>query len=290
MLIDVRARGERTEPDRLPEPKFYHPHPYGQRSTSSSGRVAEPSIPISHGPPITSVERSTFGPTACASSTQATVPVSIPPTIPEAHAPERGTGPIAQCARGALHEPLLAPEPRPAPTFPCQISYDSRTVPTELGRHDRMMPASARVLDLFQSLKASLPQSPSHLQLRYLSHLETGPCRAGRLRCLSMGFALPLLCHSSVHATSRPDTFQCERFPLHRRRSCVVCKFACCSEWCREPMRICSVRTGAPATPNDQSGGPPRGDGSLSDAKKDKCKSFRLEPEPEPGFGDGLLK
>eukprot|EP00439_Symbiodinium_sp_Y106_P061923 s1918_g9.t1 len=41
-------------------------------------------------------------------------------------------------------------------------------------------------------------------------------------------------------------------------------------------------QTGKPAGPNDSGPGAPKGDGSASDAKKAKCKSFRLEPEPEP--------
>ena len=71
-----------------------------------------------------------------------------------------------------------------------------------------------------------------------------------------------------------PDTFQCERctgtFPTHLRRLCVSCKFSCCNDCCREDWQ-----------PNSGPGAQ-RGDGSASDAKKAKCKSFRLEPEPEP--------
>ncbi|CAE7510989.1 JNK, partial [Symbiodinium sp. CCMP2592] len=40
--------------------------------------------------------------------------------------------------------------------------------------------------------------------------------------------------------------------------------------------------TGNPPGPNDSGFGGPKGDGSLSEAKKAKCKSFRLDPEPEP--------
>ena len=46
-------------------------------------------------------------------------------------------------------------------------------------------------------------------------------------------------------------------------------------------MRICVVclEFAAGADPGI---GARKGDGSLSDARKAKCKSFRLEPEPEP--------
>ncbi|CAE7251308.1 JNK [Symbiodinium sp. CCMP2592] len=46
---------------------------------------------------------------------------------------------------------------------------------------------------------------------------------------------------------------------------------------------VCLERqTGNPPGPNDTGFGGPKGDGSLSDAKKAKCKSFRLDAEPEP--------
>ncbi|CAE7291934.1 KCC4 [Symbiodinium sp. CCMP2592] len=68
----------------------------------------------------------------------------------------------------------------------------------------------------------------------------------------------------SIRPPGRPsgsDTFQCERcagtFPTTRQ-------------------------TGNPPGPNDSGFGGPKGDGSLSEAKKAKCKSFRLDPEPEP--------
>eukprot|EP00439_Symbiodinium_sp_Y106_P083105 s519_g22.t3 len=52
------------------------------------------------------------------------------------------------------------------------------------------------------------------------------------------------------------------------------------------PQRICFVclerQTGNPAGPNDSGPGAPKGNGSVNDAKKAKCKLFRLEPEPEP--------
>ena len=56
---------------------------------------------------------------------------------------------------------------------------------------------------------------------------------------------------------------------------------------CRaDPLRICVVclerQTGNPPGPGDSGSGAPKGDGSAGDAKKAKCKSFRLEPEPEP--------
>ena len=55
---------------------------------------------------------------------------------------------------------------------------------------------------------------------------------------------------------------------------------------CRDPLRICVVclerQTGNPSGPGDFGPGASRGDGSAGDAKKAKCKSFRLEPEPEP--------
>ncbi|CAE7255910.1 GABBR2, partial [Symbiodinium sp. CCMP2592] len=97
----------------------------------------------------------------------------------------------------------------------------------------------------------------------------------------------------SIRPTGRPsgnDTFQCERctgtFPTIVRRSCISCRFSCCNGCCRDPLRICLVclerQTGNPPGPNDSGFGGPKGDGSLSEAKKAKCKSFRLDPEPEP--------
>ena len=86
------------------------------------------------------------------------------------------------------------------------------------------------------------------------------------------------------------DTFQCERctgvFSTHLRRLCVSCKFSCCNDCCRDPLRVCVVclerQTDNPSGPGDSGPGASRGDGSASDAKKAKCKSFRLEPESEP--------
>ncbi|CAE7806513.1 JNK [Symbiodinium sp. CCMP2592] len=97
----------------------------------------------------------------------------------------------------------------------------------------------------------------------------------------------------SIRPSGRPsgnDTFQCERctgtFPTIVRRSCISCRFSCCNGCCRDPLRICLVclerQTGNPPGPNDSGFGGPKGDGSLSEAKKAKCKSFRLDPEPEP--------
>ncbi|CAE7775556.1 JNK [Symbiodinium sp. CCMP2592] len=97
----------------------------------------------------------------------------------------------------------------------------------------------------------------------------------------------------SIRPSGRPsgnDTFQCERctgtFPTTVRRSCISCRFSCCNGCCRDPLRICLVclerQTGNPPGPNDTGFGGPKGDGSLSEAKKAKCKSFRLDPEPEP--------
>ncbi|CAE7620794.1 JNK, partial [Symbiodinium sp. CCMP2592] len=97
----------------------------------------------------------------------------------------------------------------------------------------------------------------------------------------------------SIRPSGRPsgnDTFQCERctgtFPTTVRRSCISCRFSCCNGCCRDPLRICLVclerQTGNPPGPNDPGFGGPKGDGSLSEAKKAKCKSFRLDPEPEP--------
>ncbi|CAE6962770.1 unnamed protein product [Symbiodinium sp. CCMP2592] len=97
----------------------------------------------------------------------------------------------------------------------------------------------------------------------------------------------------SIRRSGRPsgnDTFQCERctgtFPTTVRRSCISCRFSCCNGCCRDPLRICLVclerQTGNPPGPNDTGFGGPKGDGSLSEAKKAKCKSFRLDPEPEP--------
>ncbi|CAE7345631.1 unnamed protein product [Symbiodinium sp. CCMP2592] len=97
----------------------------------------------------------------------------------------------------------------------------------------------------------------------------------------------------SIRPSGRPsgnDTFQCERctgtFPNTVRRSCISCRFSCCNGCCRDPLRICLVclerQTGNPPGPNDAGFGGPKGDGSLNEAKKAKCKSFRLDPEPEP--------
>ncbi|CAE7040332.1 JNK [Symbiodinium sp. CCMP2592] len=97
----------------------------------------------------------------------------------------------------------------------------------------------------------------------------------------------------SIRPSGRPsgnDTFQCERctgtFPTTVRRSCISCRFSCCNGCCRDPLRICLVclerQTGNPPGPNDTGFGGPKGDGSLNEAKKAKCKSFRLDPEPEP--------
>ncbi|CAE7248571.1 JNK [Symbiodinium sp. CCMP2592] len=78
----------------------------------------------------------------------------------------------------------------------------------------------------------------------------------------------------SVRPSGRPsgsDVFQSERctgtFPTTVRRICLVCL---------------ERQTGTPPGPNESGPGGPKGDGSLSDAKKAKCKSFRLDPEPEP--------
>ncbi|CAE7221723.1 GABBR2 [Symbiodinium sp. CCMP2592] len=97
----------------------------------------------------------------------------------------------------------------------------------------------------------------------------------------------------SIRPSGRPsgnDTVQCERctgtFPTTVRRPCISCRFSCCNGCCRDPLRICLVclerQTGNPPGPNDTGSGGPKGDGSLSEAKKAKCKSFRLDPEPEP--------
>ena len=68
-----------------------------------------------------------------------------------------------------------------------------------------------------------------------------------------------------------PDTFQCERctgtFPTHLRRLCVSCKFSCCNDCCRDPLRVCVV------CPERQTGNP----------------SGQAIPGPEPQGEMGLL-
>ena len=101
------------------QPRFYHASGHG--TSPSSGRAAvDSNISVSNVHLSASAVRSTPEMTAGipAGSTAATI--NIPQTIPEARISEDANR-------------LFAPQPRPAPTFPCQILYDTRSMPSGVG-------------------------------------------------------------------------------------------------------------------------------------------------------------
>ncbi|CAE7624163.1 Clec16a [Symbiodinium sp. CCMP2592] len=153
--------------------------------------------------------------------------------------------------------------------------------PTTTGVHMAVVSEDMGIMGLAMSLVAVVARPVAHLVVRLV------------VVALLAGVVRPMADPPSIRPTGRPsgnDTFQCERctgtFPTTVRRPCISCRFSCCNGCCRDPLRICLVclerQTGNPPGPNDSGPGGPKGDGSLSDAKKAKCKSFRLDPEPEP--------
>ncbi|CAE7216999.1 GABBR2 [Symbiodinium sp. CCMP2592] len=307
-------------------------------------RVADEHLGESHGQnnPVEPV-RQNYGQTSASFSGRSPDP-AVPPANADGavdEAPRVDIRPVPE-ARS------FAPEPRPSPTFPCQISYDTRSVPAGKGPsrwYDAMLGRSNLIgsgagapilhsetgtftLAPNTSVTATLrpaatndamPPMPTFNARTSVPAPSAAPPGAAvppvvmvptitgvHMAVVSedmdiMGLAMSLVAvvalpvaHLVVRlvvvallaGVVRPMAAlirQAFGLPVDRA-GMILSSASAAPELSRPPCDDhASLRqTGNPPGPNDSGPGGPKGDGSLSDAKKAKCKSFRLDPEPEP--------
>ena len=117
LLVDDGQKNHPENPDRMPQPRFYHASGYG--TSASSGRAVDPKIPVPNAHVSASSVKLNSGMTS-GSSPAPNVNPAVEQSVPDKR-------PVEESRRS------FAPQPRLAPTFPCQISYDTRTAPSGNG-------------------------------------------------------------------------------------------------------------------------------------------------------------
>ncbi|CAE7517087.1 GABBR2 [Symbiodinium sp. CCMP2592] len=276
-------------------------HNFGQTSACFSGRSPNQAVPSANAAGATSGQTPSLRP----------FQVDDAPRTDIQHVPE---------ARS------FAPEPRSSPTFPCQISYDTRTVPAGKGpsRWYAAMLGRSNLIGNMPPMptfnaRTSVPAPsaapsgfggppPAHnggggysggdgpndnggayggawfrgtWTPRVVAHLTAHPVVRLVVVALLMGVVrlmAALIRLASGHPVGRVGAIRSSA-----NAAPELSRPPCDDHASLADFRAATDRqTGNPPGPNDSGFGGPKGDGSLSEAKKAKCKSFRLDPEPEP--------
>ncbi|CAE7774112.1 GABBR2 [Symbiodinium sp. CCMP2592] len=308
-------------------------HDFGQTSACFSGRSPNQAVPSANAAGATSGQTPSLRP----------FQVDDAPRADIRHVPE---------ARS------FAPEPRSSPTFPCQISYDTRTVPAGKGPsrwYDAMLGRSNLIgngagAPILHSETGTFTLAPNTSVTATLQHdaandaMPPMPTFSARTSipapsAAPSGFGGPPPAYNGgggysggdgpndnggaygggfgghghhgsvlvpVAVVAHPTAHLVVRLVVVALLTGVVRPMAALIRLASGPPvgRVVTIRSSAsdapeltrpscdgrasladsrnPPGPNDSGFGGPKGDGSLSEAKKAKCKSFRLDPEPEP--------
>ncbi|CAE7248026.1 GABBR2 [Symbiodinium sp. CCMP2592] len=250
---------------------------YGQTSASFSGRSPIPTVPS----------------TNAAGTTSGQAPSVRPFPVDDDLAIRSGVRYDPETQR-------FAPEPKRSPTFPCQISYDTRTVPAGKGPsrwYDAMLGRSNLIgsgsgAPVLQSETDTFTLAPSASvtgtlrpaatdDVAVVDHPVARPVARPVVVALLTGMARLMV--DLIRLASGPPAGRVGMILSSASDAPELSQPPCGDRAYLADSRVAMDRqTGNPPGPNDTGFGGPKGDGSLSEAKKAKCKSFRLDPEPEP--------